>query len=337
MDDRWSPLLREGDLVIVPEKDPDRSVIGVYGGVNVPGRFEWSPGDSLMDLLALGQGLRPGVRTDSAVFSHLSGDGNQLTREFVNLGRIGRHELPDIPVQPGDRLLIPGEIDARQDYRIYVEGEVNAPGIYPISLRGLRLTDIIREAGGFTTNAELSAALIYHHSEVDASLERLEFLRNNFDPEDTLNFRMETDLRLRRELRPVDFVKLFVYGDSTNNVFLTSGDHIVVPSRSHTLYVFGQVVNPGYIGYVANENVDYYVDRAGGYTDLARPDDLRIIKAKNRQWLRLDETKPEPGDLLWIPRKPQRSFAYYMTVLSQAASVLGVAVTLAVLVVQLKK
>ena len=337
LDDHWSPFLRGGDLVVVPEKDPDRSVIGVYGGVNVPGRFEWSPGDSLMDLLALGQGLRPGVRMDSAVFSRLCADGSQMTRTIVDLGRIKRHELPDMPVQPGDRLLITGEIDARQDFVVYVEGEVRAPGTYPISLRGLRLADIIREAGGFTANAELSAAQIYHHSEVDAGLERLEFLRNNFDPEDTLNFRMETDLRLRREFRPVDFVKLFVDGDSTNNVSLTAGDHVVVPSKSHTLYVFGQVVNPGYIGYIANQSVDYYVDRAGGYTDLARPDDLRIIKAKNRQWLRVSETTPEPGDLIWIPRKPQRSFAYYMTVLSEAASILGVAVTVAVLVVQLRK
>jgi hypothetical protein len=83
--------------------------------------------------------------------------------------------------------------------------------------------------------------------------------------------------------------------------------------------------------------VAYYVEKAGGLTDNARGGDIMIIKRANRQWLAPGETTIEEGDHVWVPKELQRSFAYYMNIIGQTASVIGVAVSLGLLVNQLTK
>src|SRR5207245_1385334 len=38
-EDRLNPYLREGDMIVVPTKDPSKNMFAVYGQVNVPGRY----------------------------------------------------------------------------------------------------------------------------------------------------------------------------------------------------------------------------------------------------------------------------------------------------------
>ncbi|MBA4317047.1 MAG: hypothetical protein C0412_01470, partial [Flavobacterium sp.] len=114
-------------------------------------------------------------------------------------------------------------------------------------------------------------------------------------------------------------------------------DYIYIPSMKKTIYVFGQIISPGHIPYVKDREVDYYVSKCGGFTDAARKGDIKIIKSKTKQWLDPDETTIEEGDYIWIPKTPERSFAYYTTVLSQTASILSVVVGMTLVIIQLTK
>jgi hypothetical protein len=168
-------------------------------------------------------------------------------------------------------------------------------------------------------------------------LERLVSLRGGVSQEDSAYYFLETDLRIKRELVNTDFMKLFVLGDSTADIMLQSEDYIMIPPRRGTIYVFGQVRSPGNVAFMTGADADYYVNQAGGFTDVAREGDVRIIKAATRQWLNPDETQIDEGDYVWVPREPERSFAYYMTIASQTASVLSVIIGIAVLAVQASK
>jgi protein involved in polysaccharide export with SLBB domain len=53
-------------------------------------------------------------------------------------------------------------------------------------------------------------------------------------------------------------------GDSIPAVPLRNGDRFVVPRDPDAVLVIGQVKNPGYIPYVPDANVDYYLNQAGG-------------------------------------------------------------------------
>ncbi|MDH4070945.1 MAG: hypothetical protein OEV30_11035, partial [Ignavibacteria bacterium] len=159
--------------------------------------------------------------------------------------------------------------------------------------------------------------------------------RGGVRSEDSLYYNLETDLRLQKEIVNVDFHSLFVLQDSTHDIFLQDRDLVRVPSRQLTIYVFGQVSSPGHIPFLVDGDVDYYVRRAGGYTDRARPDDVRIVKAKTRQWLSPLETRVEEGDYVWVPKEAERSFAYYMAIIGQTASIISVALSIVLISLQI--
>lgn len=337
-EDKWDPYLREGDVLIVPRKNLQKNVFGIYGEVNAPGRYEYVQGDSLLDALRIGQGFTRLALSDSVQFSRLNPDGTELTTRVVNLKAIRDAAGANLPLEPGDRVVVKTRLDLREDYRVYVAGEVLYPGTYPITKNRTKLSEVIRQAGGFTEFAWLEAAELNRRSvrSEDIQLERLMSLRGGASSEDSAYYLLETDLRLRKEIVNVDFHKLFVHGDSTQDVIVQTEDYIYIPSRRNTIYVFGQVVTPGNVPYVEGKGFEYYVRKAGGFTDRARSGDLKIVKAKTRQWLAPKETTIEEGDYVWVPKDPERPFAYYMNIYAQFAAIIGTAATVALLVNSLK-
>ena len=82
---------------------------------------------------------------------------------------------------------------------------------------------------------------------------------------------------------------------------------------------------------------EHYVRKAGGYTDRAREGDVKIVKAKTKQWLSPRETAIESGDYIWVPKEIERPFSYYMNIIGQTASIVSVAVSVVLLVIQINK
>lgn len=337
--DEWNPYLREGDVVIVPRKNRSKNVFGIYGEVNAPGRYEFVEGDSLYDALRIGQGFTRLALSDSVEFTRLSYDGGTISRRLVNLSSIMETHEPNFALEPGDRITVKAKRDLREDYRVNITGEVLNPGTYPITKDATRLSEIILEVGGFTEYAALKSASLNRRSVApdEVATERLLSLRGGVSAEDSSDYILETELRLRREIVNVDFEKLYRNNDSTQDVIIQNEDLIIVPSLKKTIYVFGQIVSPGHIPFVRDEGPEYYIAKAGGFTERARSGDMKIIKNRTKQWLAPDETAIEEGDYIWVPKDPDRPFSYYMTVASQAASVLSVVAGIAVVIVQVAK
>ncbi len=338
-DRRYDPLLQDGDVVIVPRWDSERNFVGIYGAVNDEGVYEYIDGDSLVSMLKMARGLSTTADSNSIEIVRSDKDGSHLTTINCNLALIVSGKQPDIPLHQGDRIVVREQLSLQRDYKVRVEGEVMYPGTYPITKDSTLLSDIVKEAGGFTPFASMELSQIFRRSvsQQDIISDRLESARGGVTPEDSTYFNLETAIRLNRELVVTDFVGLFEKNDESKDVYLRNGDEISIGSKKQTIYVFGQVVHPGHVGFLSGQNYRYYVDKAGGFTDYARDGDIRIIKANTKQWLAPDETTIEPGDYVWVPKEPYHPFAYYMQLYSQVFSVLATIATLAVLVVQLKK
>jgi polysaccharide biosynthesis/export protein len=338
-DECWNPYLREGDVVVVPRKNPNKNVFGIYGEVNAPGRYEFVNGDSVLDAIQIGMGLTQLAMQDSIEFYRLNDDGNLLHSKIIKMQDIYRGSESNFRLEPGDRIVVKAKKELREDYRVLISGEVLYPGFYPITKNQTKLSEVLRQAGGFTEFAALQSAELNRRSvqAADVAIERLLSYRGGVSIEDSSDYYLETELRLNKEIVNVDFEKLIAHHDTTQDVILQSEDYINIPSIKKTIYVFGQVVSPGHIPFVRDRGTDYYVSLAGGFTDRARKGDLKIIKGKTKQWLDPNETKIEDGDYIWVPKDPDRPFAYYMTIASQAASVLSVVIGIAVVIVQVTK
>lgn len=194
-------------------------------------------------------------------------------------------------------------------------------------------------AGGFTEQAALGMAYIIRRTVPIESREESHLfdLRGMPSDDDSIGYGLATELRLTHEEVRTDFVKLFVKGDSAEDVLLHPEDQVMIPSKEKTVYVFGQVVSPGHIPIVEGKDASFYIQRAGGYADHANSSDVKVIKGKTRQWLSPGDTKVEDGDYIWVPSDPNHPFAYYMMIASQAASVISVVIGVGVLIVQLVK
>ena len=324
----YNPYLREGDNVYVPGRQDVDNRIGVFGGVVKNISVEYAAGDSITDLVQLGVGLSPLAVPETATLMRQSLDGRVMDSVAVNLRALAERRLPNIALQPGDRLVVPRGHDERVGSIVIVEGEVLRPGKYPITRNTTMLSQVIREAGGFTSEANIRQATMFRSKVVDAEIpqaleeERLLTARSSI-PSDSLYFLMETELRLKGEVVSVDFHRLFVEGDSTQDVTLRNYDRIVVPNLTRTVYVFGQVIKPGHIPYVEGKRVGYYLDLAGGFADEARSGDVKIIKGTTRTWLDPGETTIEDGDQVFVPKVVHYPFVYYLTTFTQFAGIIA--------------
>lgn len=338
-DDKLNPLLREGDEIFVPRIDPKKNVFAVYGGVNVQGIFELIEGDRLLDAIELAYGLTERAQKDSIVLYRYNVHTGKQILSYYNFDQVKNGYSINVKLISGDRIVVKEPPDVREDYRVFLEGEVQYPGVYPITKDSTSLLRVIEWAGGFTEYASLTSAQVYRGtiSRQELDIERLLSMRGNITPEDSAYYLLESELRTKREVVNVDFKKLFLDKDSIEDVYLRNGDYISIPSIRRTIYVFGQVINPGNIPFVPGMDYRYYIQKCSGYTENARSGDVMIIKRATRQWLSPKETTIEEGDYVWIPKEPQRSFAYYMNIFNQTAAVVTAAVSIALLAIQLRK
>jgi protein involved in polysaccharide export with SLBB domain len=338
-DGLFNPYLREGDVIVVRERDPARGVFGVYGGVVLPGRFEFVEGDNLLLAIQLCYGLGPRAKSDTVEVLRSDPDGNIVSRVGACLTAIREGKEQDIPLEPGDRVIVHERFDDREDPRVTVMGEVRRPGQYPIGRGVTKLSEVIRVAGGFTPWASLGTSELRRRAVKPEQIqfERLESVRGGVSPQDSLYYRQETELRMQKEIVNVDFQALFEKGDSSQDAILSDGDVIQIRPQLRTVYVFGQVVSAGDVPFVKGEPVEYYLAKAGGVTERARASDIKIVKAKTRQWLGPGETEVEAGDYIWVPKEPDYTFGYYLNVIGQTATIVGVGVSLVLLVIQLNK
>ncbi|GMU97080.1 polysaccharide biosynthesis/export family protein [Ignavibacterium album] len=134
----------------------------------------------------------------------------------------------------------------------------------------------------------------------------------------------------------VDFEKLFLQGDSREDVVLQIGDMIFIPEKKEYISIIGQVVNPGNITFKPNLSVEDYINIAGGFSWRAKENDIRVIRANTGEWVDADDVDQlKPGDTIWVPEDPPgpkfwEVFTTSLQVLGQVAAI--IAATIAVIV-----
>lgn len=333
------PFLLEGDEVFVPRTDDAKNLFAVYGAVNAPGRFEFVDGDSILGGIKLAFGTTKRANPDSIELVRINPLSGALNSAIISAKDLVPGSSWNLPLEPGDRILVREKFDQREDYRVFVEGEVKFPGTYPITKNRTRLTQVIREAGGFTEVASLQSAQLLRNSiDVDdGQLNRMLLRRGNITPEDNAYVTVEGDIAVRRSDVNVDFEKLYLAKDSTQDILVQSEDRIVIPSIRKTVHVFGQVITPGNVPFISGKDVQYYVARAGGYTDDAQQGDVAVIKWTTRQWFEPGKTQIEEGDFIWVPPVVRRPASYWLAIIGQTTSIVSVALSIVLIAIQLKK
>ncbi len=180
-------------------------------------------------------------------------------------------------LQHGDRVMVrqaPGYESLRS---VHLTGEVLTPGLYALETREDRLSDLLARAGGLTGQAYLPGLQLFR----------------------------------RGHLLPTDVERALADPKSRFNVQLEAGDSIHVPQFDPTVLVTGAVAFESRVLYRPGQGLDYYIRQAGGYVDnsdkrrvtVTHPDGERDTIGR---FLFVSlKPKPEPGSVIYVPRKPE--------------------------------
>lgn len=323
-----NPALREGDAVVVATVD---ETVEIFGRVSFPGRYEYREGESLRELLELANGGRgfPSDAADSIRVSRFTGAQN---REFLTLSRdaAASREGGSLVLQPFDAVYVPARSNYRTQQTATVLGQVRHPGTYPIRADTTTVSDLLKMAGGFSSNASLSnATLVRRMNELG--------LRTRKQLEEIpMELMSDEDRRVLHVLSQgnetsviVDFQRLLADGEEVYDQPLMAGDTLVIPTRRQEVAVLGAVVQPGLLRHVAGADAAFYIGLAGGFGSSADRGDVVILKARTgarvdaRNGLALD-----PGDTVVVPFKERRDWLQTLqSTNAVVASVTGLVLT----------
>lgn len=313
------PYLQDGDVVYVP---PVERVVNIYGAVNEPGNYEWVEGEGVFDLIELARGLRPDADSSLILLTRFNPDGITARTMRIDLGG-----QSDLTLMADDRVFIRSRPKYHLKEEVYLQGEVLYPGVYPIREGFTTLSQVIKEAGGFTQQAAMELTSVFRvakEEKEDREFERLkEIPVSDMTRTEYEYFKMRA--RERSGELSLDFEKLFGQGDLSEDILLRNGDRIEVPSKPQVVWVLGQVGFPGGVGYIPGKPLSYYVEVAGGYSPNAQRGKIKVIRAKGKGWVWPKQAgRLKPGDTIWVPEKPERNwwqiFREVITVGSQAAT-----------------
>lgn len=326
--DEYNPRLKEGDVLRIPYVSLTKNYISVEGAVQLGGVYEYAAGDNLETVIGLGRGFDNNAEQDSIIIYRPSKENSSF--QVINLKY---DENKDFKIEVYDRVFVKFISNVNRLSTVLVLGEIQRPGYYPIVYKKTKLKDIIEMAGGLTPNASLPLSILFRKwdNEYTAkdSMEIFINQRTNdliISEMDKKNF--DVDLKSRRNRVVVDFEKLLLNNDESQNITLEDKDVVYLNDNKNIVYVFGQVNNEGYVPYEEGKNYEYYVQKAGGYSLAADEGKTRVIRFNSRGWYKAENVEPSSGDFVYVPKKDKKEFKDIVTVVSQIASViLGVITT----------
>jgi protein involved in polysaccharide export with SLBB domain len=291
-----NPYIMPGDIISVPFEKGEYPSISVFGEVSRPLTVPYKKGDKASYLWAFGRGA-----TEMADLSKIRYVNSSGAEKDIELSENQLQE--DFFIEPGSSILVP-EIKVYSDEKvpiIAVKGQVRNPGYYVFN-DDESLQDLIRKAGGLTDKAYLPLAYINRRSLDQKTFDNrtafLEsFINSDLTLEDTLRYNI--DFMTKKPVVAVDFEAAF---NGETEVDLLDGDIIVIPDNPNRVYVFGRVNNPGFVKYNSEMDLRSYLAEAGGITDIAKEERIRIIRGNTNVWVEPGEnTLIYAGDQIYVP------------------------------------
>src|SRR5437660_1194806 len=267
----------------------------------------------------------------------------------------------DLTLRDGDVLTIrqlPGWRDIGAS--VTVRGEVEHPGVYGIR-PGERLSSVLKRAGAFRPTAYPQAA-VFERIEVRELQEKSkqELIQRVEQSAGSVKVSLSEDAKGQAELQQAALhqrerglealqkgrgtgrlvirlgANLAAFENSPDDVEVRAGDTLFIPKRPDFVLVTGQVYNSNAITHVPRKNAAWYLQQAGGITNLAEKKAIFIVRAngsvvtgKEERWWSTGavlSARIEPGDTIIVPERAIGQSSFWKNLLPVAQLVQGSAI-----------
>lgn len=290
----------------------DLGHITVSGEVARPGSYVFAANTTVEDAIIQAGGLLESASTAKVDISRRIKDpsstevSDTLSYTFTYTVKdgfvIGGDEFV---LQPYDRIYVRKSPVYNVQNHVTISGEVVYPGIYALSQRESRLSDLVSEAGGATKWAYIKGAKLVRKmtAEEKAIVEAtLKVLGNAKGAIEGLVDPSESEYTVG-----INLEQALANPGSDADVVLRDGDRLVVPEYTNIVKISGNVMYPNVVAYSPTMNVKKYVTMAGGYGYKAKRSKAYVVYmngtvAKARGCSR---KVIEPGCEIIVPTKIQ--------------------------------
>ena len=304
--------LRSGDVIFV---EPRKNVVTINGAVKRPAKYEVLNEQNLLSIISYANGMK---RT--------------ADRENIFLERILDGTLKTIPIRNEIQFETIKAIDGDSIYiREYayrsakISGAVVKPGSYTMAA-GETINDLIEKAGGTTENAYLFGGLYLNEDAkavnkkskqllYDLFLDNILSMSEKAVGEDS--FDATSFIGLAQELKnsePNGRVVIDLLDEGSLNLNqIKDGDELIIPENNNVVYIYGEVSNEGAVMFDQIQDVDFFVDKSGGFKKSADLSSIYILHPNGESELyskkrNIFESSPEneikiyPGSIIFVPR-----------------------------------
>lgn len=281
--------------------------VSIQGLVRRPGRYELLDGMTITDLIVKAGGMKESAYRLRAEVSRIDpeaiSDGKTSETIYVAMADSLKleSEASRFRLRKNDIVFIREIPNWSLQENVWVTGEVRFPGMYSLTSKVDRLSNLVERAGGLENTAYLEAATFVRKKDGTGRM--------------AIDFKAALESK-RRKANKYDLV-------------LAAGDSIHIPREPKTVKVAGEVGFPSSVLWEDGRNMNYYIDQAGGLLDTANKDKISVLMANGRVrrpgFLRSPE--PDAGATILIPKKPEakeretlKNFAQIVSILSGAAT-----------------
>jgi protein involved in polysaccharide export with SLBB domain len=320
----------------------DPPTVKIEGEVARPGKYPLGENMTAAQLVRLAGGLKRGAFTDAADLTRYTVEnGAQVMGEHVAVPiarALAGDADTDVRLHDGDVLTV-RQLAGWNDVGslITVKGEVMHPGDYGIQ-EGERLSSVLRRAGGLRMDAYPYGAILERRQvreleeknradlirQVRAQQSVLRLAPDTGDPDEklakdgslqqwhnTLDQLQSTPPEGRLVIHISKNVKR--WANTPADIEVRAGDTLLIPKTPTYVIVNGQVYNPTAISYRPGKSAGWYLNQAGGATNMANKKAMFVVRGDGSvvggkgsgEWFTGDVLRAElrPGDMVFVPEK----------------------------------
>lgn len=301
-------------------------IVSVSGDVKVPGEYPLAAGGNVAMLLQAAGGLNSSAyirRAELSRFLSQQVDRNAVEQQNINidLGAILAGKQQDIQLTSRDRVNVFSTPDWSQVRLVTLQGEVRFPGTYQV-LKGEKLSDVIKRAGGFTTDAYPYGAVFTREAIKQREIEQTAKLLSQLKSDVTSRMltsgqpiTTEAPIQILEELQTLEPIGRMVIdldqimlGRADFDIEVEHQDRLIIPRIQSSVTVMGEVQHPGSHRFRSGLSVKDYLALAGGARKRAdeqrvfviRADGSVMIPTQNR-WFSAANDELRPGDTIIMP------------------------------------
>jgi len=303
--------LRSGDVVFVEAR---KKIVTIDGAVNRPAKYEVLSEQNLDNIIKYANGIKRTADPENFSLERVL-DGTLKTIKVAN-----KSQFKTIKAEDGDLIYI-----REYPYRnAEITGAVLKPGSY-IMAPGETISDLVKKAGGYTENAYQFGAVYQNEDAKAINIKSKQVLYEEFldniialSQQNVSGVDLTPIVTLTEKIKNTDpngRIVIDLLNDSSLNLYpVKEGDELYIPEKNNVVYVYGETSSEGAVRYVQNQDVDYFVNKTGGFKKFADKESIYILHPNGESQLysskrNIFESSPKsqmviyPGSVIFVPKE----------------------------------